>query len=76
MQDTRIGVLPRSMKFGSRTMSYTYDANGNITSVKDVNQLETITDSYQYDERNQLVRENSQTQKKQFSMIMTLVEIW
>lgn len=63
-QDTRIGVLPRSMKFGSRTMSYTYDANGNITSVKDVNQSETITDSYQYDERNQLVRENSQTQKK------------
>ncbi len=45
-------------------MSYTYDANGNITSVKDVNQSETITDSYQYDERNQLVRENSQTQKK------------
>ena len=44
-------------------MSYTYDANGNITSVKDVNQSETITDSYQYDERNQLVRENSQTQK-------------
>ena len=64
------------MKFGSRTMSYTYDANGHITSVKDVNQSETITDSYQYDELNQLVRENSQTQKKQFSMIMILVETW
>lgn len=63
-EKTRIGVLPRSMKFGSRTLSYTYDANGNITSVKDANQTETVTDFYQYDERNQLIRENSQSQKK------------
>ena len=38
------------------TYSYTYDANGNITSVSDG----TNTTSYAYDSANQLIRENNQ----------------
>ena len=42
------------------TYSYTYDANGNITSVSDG----TYTTNYVYDTANQLVRENNQATNK------------
>ena len=41
-------------------LSYTYDANGNITSVSDG----TYTVSYAYDSQNQLIRENNQKLNK------------
>ncbi|MBQ8281051.1 MAG: RHS repeat-associated core domain-containing protein, partial [Lachnospiraceae bacterium] len=52
------------MNIGHRKLTYAYDGNGNITSVTDT--AETLTASYQYDERNQLVRENNLGQKKTF----------
>ena len=44
----------------SLTLSYTYDANGNITSVSDGTHITT----YVYDTANQLVRENNQKLNK------------
>ena len=41
-------------------LSYTYDSNGNITSVSDG----TYTVSYAYDSQNQLIRENNQKLNK------------
>ena len=61
-------ALPSSMTAGQRTLNYKYDQNGNITSIQDNpgSGGAVKTDTFQYDERNQLIRENSQTQNKTF----------
>ena len=64
--DKQVGTLPRKITVGSRTLSYTYDANGNITAITDTKGSSTVKESYIYDELNRLIRENSQTQKKTF----------
>ena len=47
--------LPKTIKNGTELLEYAYDANGNITSIKD-----SVGEStYQYDELNQLIRENN-----------------
>lgn len=65
--DKQVGTLPRKITVGSRTLSYTYDANGNITAITDTKGSSTVKESYVYDELNHLIRENSQTQKKTFT---------
>ena len=55
---------PNVMKLGSRKLTYTYDGNGNITAITD--SAGDMTASYVYDERNQLIRENSKDQGKTF----------
>lgn len=65
--DKQVGTLPRKITVGSRTLSYTYDANGNITAITDTKGSSTVKESYIYDELNRLIRENSQTQKKTFT---------
>ena len=65
--DKQVGTLPRKITVGSRTLSYTYDANGNITAITDTKGSSTVKESYVYDELNRLIRENSQTQKKTFT---------
>ena len=47
--------LIKAMKNGSETLQYAYDANANITSIKDG----TGESTFQYDELNQLIRENN-----------------
>ena len=61
-------ALPSSVTAGQRTLSYKYDQNGNITSIQENpgSGGAVKTDTFQYDERNQLIRENSQTQNKTF----------
>ena len=61
-------ALPSSMTAGQRTLRYQYDQNGNITSIQETPGAggAVKTDTFQYDERNQLIRENSQTQNKTF----------
>ena len=61
-------ALPSSMTAGQRTLRYQYDQNGNITSIQETpgSGGAVKTDTFQYDERNQLIRENSQTQNKTF----------
>lgn len=65
-----VRALPSGLKIGKRLLNYTYDANGNITEITDSSgptmEDTTKTDTYQYDERNQLIRENSQQQNKTF----------
>ena len=46
--------LPKTVKNGGETLEYAYDANGNITSIKD----SAVESTFQYDELNQLIREN------------------
>ena len=65
--DKQVGTLPRKITVGSRILSYTYDANGNITAITDTKGSSTVKESYVYDELNRLIRENSQTQKKTFT---------
>ena len=47
--------LPKTVKNGTELLEYAYDANGNITSIKD----SAGESTYQYDELNQLIRENN-----------------
>ena len=47
--------LPKAVKNGSETLNYTYDANGNIISIKD----SAGESTFRYDELNQLIRENN-----------------
>lgn len=47
--------LPKTVKNGNDTLEYAYDANGNITSIKDGAGEST----FMYDELNQLIRENN-----------------
>ena len=47
--------LPKTVKNGSETLNYTYDANGNIISIKD----SAGESTFRYDELNQLIRENN-----------------
>ncbi len=47
--------LPKTIKNGNETLEYTYDANGNITSIQDTSGRSTFL----YDEGNQLIRENN-----------------
>ena len=47
--------LPKTIKNGTELLEYAYDANGNITSIKD----SAGESTYQYDELNQLIRENN-----------------
>ena len=47
--------LPKTIKNGSETLNYTYDANGNIISIKD----SAGESTFRYDELNQLIRENN-----------------
>lgn len=61
-------ILPAAMQMLGRLYSYEYDKNGNITEIKRIPQEgmgeNIVKDTFQYDERNQLIRENSQTQNK------------
>ncbi|MDO4337443.1 MAG: RHS repeat-associated core domain-containing protein [Eubacteriales bacterium] len=52
--------LPKTVTNGGETLTYAYDANGNITSIRDSNG----TSTFQYDELNQLVRENNHVLNK------------
>lgn len=47
--------LPEKIKNGAESISYTYDENANITSIMDAVGQST----FQYDEMNQLIRENN-----------------
>ena len=62
--EKQVGTLPRKLVMGSRTISYAYDENGNITAVTDTKDSKTVKESYKYDELNRLIRENSQIQNK------------
>ena len=50
----RIG-LPKAIVNGTKRIEYTYDSNGNITAIKEGGK----TNTYVYDELNQLTRENN-----------------
>lgn len=52
--------LPKTVKNGSETLNYTYDANGNIISIKD----SAGESTFRYDELNQLIRENNHQSNK------------
>ena len=52
--------MVQTMKNGSDTIAYAYDPNGNITKITDANGSTT----YEYDELNQLIRENNPILKK------------
>lgn len=55
--------LVKTLKNGASSLHYTYDENGNIRSIRD----SAGTSTYQYDELNQLIREDSHVQKKTFT---------
>ena len=61
-------VLPAAVRMLGRLYDYEYDKNGNITEIKRTPQEgmgeSSVKDTFQYVERNQLIRENSQTQNK------------
>ena len=61
-------ALPSGMRIQGELFGYKYDRNGNITEIQRVprpDSTESIKkDTFQYDERNQLIRENSQSQDK------------
>ena len=50
-----VTVFLKTIKNGSETLNYTYDANGNIISIKD----SAGESTFRYDELNQLIRENN-----------------
>lgn len=60
--------LPSEMHVQGETYSYKYDQNGNITEIQKIPRVDSTEsikkDTFQYDERNQLIRENSQSQNK------------
>jgi RHS repeat-associated protein len=60
--DNRSSQISRIM-VGGKSTYYEYDANGNITSIKD----EKGTSRFSYDRRNQLIREDSHLQGKTFA---------
>ena len=61
-------ALPSEMDVQECSYSYKYDRNGNITEIQRVphkgSTEKILKDIFQYDERNQLIRENSQSQDK------------
>ena len=61
-------ILPVAIRMLRRLYSYEYDKNGNITKIERTPQEgmgeSSVKDTFQYDERNQLIRENSQKQNK------------
>lgn len=61
-------VLPSTVCMLGKLYDYKYDRNGNITEIQITPQSGTgesiVKDTFRYDERNQLIRENSQTQNK------------
>ena len=65
-----LSAQPSSIGVNGEKYFYEYDANGNITSVEFLPALNSTKkpwkENYQYDERNQLIRENSQQQNKTF----------
>ena len=65
-----LSARPSSIGVNGERYFYEYDANGNITSVEFLPALNSTKkpwkETYQYDERNQLIRENSQQQNKTF----------
>ena len=57
--------MPSGLTVGDRKLTYQYDKNGNITRIQDRSGSGAAkTDTFCYDERNQLIREDSQTQNK------------
>lgn len=64
VDDTKTTTLLSSMSNDYLTYNYTYDELGNITDI-DVNQGDNS--SYEYDDLNQLVRENNHDQNKTFT---------
>lgn len=66
---TRECVRPDVVYINGMQHSYTYDANGNITRIQISSpdpSIPVTAERYQYDERNQLIREDSQKQNKTF----------
>lgn len=59
-------VRPSKLVIAGTTYEYTYDANGNITSIAETVSGVKKTERYQYDTRNQLIREDSEKQSKSF----------
>ena len=59
-------VRPSKLVTAGKTYEYTYDANGNITSIGETVSGVRKTERYQYDVRNQLIREDSEKQSKSF----------
>lgn len=58
-------AMPSGLTVGDRKLTYQYDKNGNITRIQDRSGSGAAkTDTFCYDERNQLIREDSQTQNK------------
>lgn len=61
-------ALPSEMDVQECSYSYKYDRNGNITEIQRVphkgSTEKILKDTFQYDERNQLIRENSQSEDK------------
>lgn len=61
-------ALPSEMDVQECSYRYKYDRNGNITEIQRVPHKDStekiLKDTFQYDERNQLIRENSQSQDK------------
>ena len=64
----RQSVLPEKVTTGGHEYAYTYDHNDNILSIvdKDLSTNLTKTEYYKYDEWNQLIREDSQSQDRTF----------
>ena len=65
-----LSAQPSSIGVNGERYFYEHNANGNITSVEFLPALNSTKkpwkETYQYDERNQLIRENSQQQNKTF----------
>lgn len=60
-------AMPSGLTVGDRKLTYQYDKNGNITRIQERSGSGAAkTDTFCYDERNQLIREDSQTQNKTF----------
>lgn len=61
-------ALPTTVKICGELYSYEYDHNGNITKIEKTPRPDSTEplkkDTFVYDERNQLIRENSQNQNK------------
>ena len=62
-------ALPCEVRAGSRIYRYTYDKNGNVTAVATMeDQTGTVAvsteDTFSYDERNQLIREDLESRNK------------
>lgn len=60
--NNRYGLV-KKIQNGAAAIQYTYDANGNITSITEGGK----TNNYYYDKRNQLIRVDDQVQGKTFA---------